>query len=157
MVLFASFGLFCLNIVRYGIAEWLPYLLASEVTSGDFFPLWKILAFPIGGAIGAIAFTRISDRYLNRKRIPVISAAFMMLALSLYVYTLIPPLDWVVGGPLLILIGALTFGPHVLLVSTIPMEFATRKAASSATGFIDVCRICSDEKIIVFLWILIQR
>ncbi len=37
----------------------------------------------------------------------------------------------------MILIGFLTFGPHVLLVSTIPMEFATRKAASSATGFID--------------------
>lgn len=137
MVLFAAFGLFCLNIVRYGIAEWLPYLLASEVTSGDFFPLWKTLAFPIGGTIGAIAFTRISDRYLGRKRIPVISIAFMLLAVSLYAYTLIPPLDWVVGGPLLILIGVLTFGPHVLLVSTIPMEFATRKAASSATGFID--------------------
>ena len=36
-----------------------------------------------------------------------------------------------------ILIGILNFAPHALLVSTIPMEFATRKAASAATGFID--------------------
>ena len=136
-VLFASFGLFCLNIIRYGITEWLPYLLAVEVTTGDFFPLWKTLAFPIGGTIGAIVVTWASDRYLGRKRMPLISISFLILALSIYLYTLLPPLDWAVGAPLLIIIGFLTFGPHVLLVSTIPMEFGTRKAASSATGFID--------------------
>ena len=53
------------------------------------------------------------------------------------VYAFLPPLDWIIGAPLLIIIGFLTFGPHVLLVSTIPMEFGSRKAASSATGFID--------------------
>ena len=62
---------------------------------------------------------------------------FLLLALSIYLYSIIPPLDWAFGVPLLVLIGFLTFGPHVLLVSTIPMEFGTRKAASSATGFID--------------------
>jgi len=55
----------------------------------------------------------------------------------LLVYLLIPPLDWFLGAPMLVLIGFLVFGPHVLLVSTIPMEFGTRKAASTATGFID--------------------
>jgi OPA family sugar phosphate sensor protein UhpC-like MFS transporter len=136
-VWFASFGLFCLNIVRYGITEWLPYLLASEVTTGDFFPLWKTIAFPIGGTIGAITCTWFSDEYLGRRRMPIISALFIGLAASLVAYALLPPLDWLIGGPLLIIIGFLTFGPHVLLVSTIPMEFGTRKAASTATGFID--------------------
>jgi OPA family glycerol-3-phosphate transporter-like MFS transporter len=136
-VLFAAFGLFCLNIIRYGIAEWLPYILHSEVTSGDFFPLWKTIAFPLGGIIGALFCTWFSDKFLGKRRIPIICAFFLMLALSLFVYTLIPPLNWIIGAPLLVLIGFFTFGPHVLLVSTIPMEFATRKAASSATGFID--------------------
>ncbi|MFX1255626.1 MAG: MFS transporter [Promethearchaeota archaeon] len=136
-VWFASFGLFCLNIVRYGITEWLPYLLAIEVTTGDFFPLWKTIAFPIGGTIGAITCAWISDRYLERRRMPIISVLFLALAASIFIYSVLPPLDWVVGLPLLIVIGFLTFGPHVLLVSTIPMEFGTRKAASSATGFID--------------------
>ncbi len=136
-VLFASFGLFCLNIVRYGITEWLPYLLATEVTTEDFFPLWKTLAFPIGGIVGAIACTYISDRYLKRRRMPIISTLFIILALSILLYSFLPPLDWLLGAPMLIIIGFLTFGPHVLLVSTIPMEFGTRKAASTATGFID--------------------
>ena len=136
-VLFASFGLFCLNIVRYGITEWLPYILHSEVISGDFFPLWKTIAFPIGGIFGALFCTWFSDKFLGRKRIPIICAFFFMLTLSLIVYALIPPLNWVIGAPLLILIGFFTFAPHVLLVATIPMEFGTRKAASSAAGFID--------------------
>lgn len=136
-VWFASFGLFCLNIIRYGITEWLPYLLATEVTTGDFFPLWKTIAFPIGGTIGAITAAWFSDKYLKKRRMPIISALFIALAISLVLYAFLPPLDWLIGAPLLIIIGFLTFGPHVLLVSTVPMEFGTRKAASTATGFID--------------------
>ena len=52
-------------------------------------------------------------------------------------YTLLPALDIIFGIPVLIVIGILNFAPHALLVSTIPMEFSTRKAASAATGFID--------------------
>ncbi|MFX0185813.1 MAG: hypothetical protein ACFE95_22235, partial [Candidatus Hodarchaeota archaeon] len=91
----------------------------------------------IGGTIGAITCTWFSDKFLDRRRMPLISALFIGLAASLVAYALLPPLDWLVGGPLLIVIGFLTFGPHVMLVSTIPMEFGTRKAASTATGFID--------------------
>ena len=136
-VLFASFGLFCLNIVRYGITEWLPYIIAEGVAGSDFFPLWKTIAFPIGGTIGALTCAWFSDKYLDKRRMPLISALFFCLAASLTVYMFLPPLDWLIGAPLLIVIGFLTFGPHVLLVSTIPMEFGTRKAASTATGFID--------------------
>ena len=136
-VLFASFGLFCLNIVRYGITEWLPYIIVEEVTGSDFFALWKTIAFPIGGTIGAITCAWFSDKYLDKRRMPLISALFICLAASLTVYMFLPPLDWLIGAPLLVVIGFLTFGPHVLLVSTIPMEFGTRKAASTATGFID--------------------
>lgn len=50
-----------------------------------------------------------------------------------------PPLDLIFGIPILMLIGILNFAPHALLVSTIPMEFSTRKATSAATGFIDGC------------------
>ncbi len=35
-------------------------------------------------------------------------------------------------------IGFFLFVPHVLMVATIPMDFATRKAAASAAGFIDM-------------------
>ena len=68
---------------------------------------------------------------------PVICVFFILLSVILLIYTLLPPLDIVFGIPVLILIGLLNFAPHALLVSTIPMEFGTRKAASAATGFID--------------------
>ncbi|MHA1979357.1 MAG: MFS transporter [Candidatus Hodarchaeales archaeon] len=136
-VWFASIGLFFLNMVRYGVTEWLPYLIQSEITGTNLFGLWKTLAFPIGGIAGALVCAWISDKYLKKRRMPMISMLFFALTGALIIYTFLPPLDWLIGAPMLVVIGFLTFGPHVLLVSTIPMEFGTRKAASTATGFID--------------------
>ena len=34
-------------------------------------------------------------------------------------------------------IGFMTYGPHVLIVAGAPIDYGTRKAASSATGFSD--------------------
>jgi sugar phosphate permease len=136
-VLFASFGLFCLNMVRYGLTDWLPYLLSPEVTGASVFGVWKSIFYPIGGLIGVLLGAWISDKFVGKRRIPVICAFFAILSLVLLIYTLLPPLDLVFGIPVLVLIGILNFAPHALLVSTIPMEFGTRKAASAATGFID--------------------
>ncbi|NVM36397.1 MAG: MFS transporter [Candidatus Lokiarchaeota archaeon] len=136
-VLFASFGLFCLNMVRYGLTDWLPYLLSPEITGAGYFPVWKSIFYPIGGTIGVLIGAWISDRFAGKRRIPVVCAFFFALALTLLIYTFLPPLDIIFGIPVLILIGLLNFAPHALLVSTIPMEFGTRKAASAATGFID--------------------
>ncbi|MFX1345689.1 MAG: MFS transporter [Promethearchaeota archaeon] len=136
-VLFASFGLFCLNMVRYGLTNWLPTLLSEEITSADKFAVWKAIFYPIGGSIGVLVGAWISDKFVDKRRIPVICSFFILLSITLLIYTLLPPLDMVFGIPVLVLIGILNFAPHALLVSTIPMEFGTRKAASAATGFID--------------------
>ena len=136
-VLFASFGLFCLNMVRYGLTDWLPYLLSPEITGADYFGTWKSIFYPIGGTIGVLVVAWISDKFTGKKRMPVICILFIALSFTLFIYTLLPPLDVVFGIPVLLLIGFLNFGPHALLVATIPMEFGTRKAASAATGFID--------------------
>ncbi|MFX0028190.1 MAG: MFS transporter [Candidatus Hermodarchaeota archaeon] len=133
-VIFASFGLFCLNMVRYGLTTWLPLII---VTQGKYFAIWKTIFYPIGGTIGVLVGAWVSDKFMGKRRMPVICALFILLGMTLFVYTLLPPLDVVFGIPVLLLIGFLNFGPHALLVSTIPMEFGTRKAASAATGFID--------------------
>jgi sugar phosphate permease len=44
---------------------------------------------------------------------------------------------WVAGLFVLMAIGFFTYGPHVTMVATCPMDFGTRKAAASAAGFID--------------------
>ena len=49
----------------------------------------------------------------------------------------IPAENWILSFSCLLLIGFMTFGPHVLIVGIAPMDFATRKVASSATGFVD--------------------
>jgi sugar phosphate permease len=54
------------------------------------------------------------------------------------VYRFVVPVEqWLLGLIVLASIGFVVFGAHVLLVAAAPMDFGTRKAAASATGFID--------------------
>lgn len=59
------------------------------------------------------------------------------LAIFAWLYPIIPPGNWVLSLFCLLVIGFMTYGPHVLMVGTVAMDFGTRKAASSAAGFID--------------------
>jgi sugar phosphate permease len=44
---------------------------------------------------------------------------------------------WIWSLLCLIAIGFTIYGPHVMICATIPMDYASRKAAASAAGFID--------------------
>ena len=61
----------------------------------------------------------------------------ILLAVSCYLYRLVPAESWAASLSILLAIGFLTFGPHVLIVAALPADLVTRKAASSVTGFID--------------------
>ena len=61
----------------------------------------------------------------------------VLLALFCYLYRIVPGANWVPSLILLLVIGFLTFGPHVIIVGAIPAELGTRKAASSVTGFVN--------------------
>ncbi len=49
----------------------------------------------------------------------------------------VPGSNWIISLILLLVIGFLTFGPHILIVGALPAELGSRKAASSVTGFVD--------------------
>jgi len=61
----------------------------------------------------------------------------VLLEISAWLFPRIPAGRWVLGLVCLLVVGFMTYGPHVLMVGTVPMDFGTRKAASSATRFID--------------------
>lgn len=61
----------------------------------------------------------------------------LFLALFSWFYPQIPAGKWLLGLICLAVIGFMTYGPHVLIVTSMPMDFGTRKAAATATGFID--------------------
>jgi OPA family glycerol-3-phosphate transporter-like MFS transporter len=98
---------------------------------------YKAIAFPVAGGLGAIFAGWASDRIFQNRRAPVAFIMLVLLAISCYFYRIIPGDNWVVSLIILLFIGFFTFGPHILLVAAMPADFGSRKAASSATGFID--------------------
>ena len=134
---FAAFGLFGLNIVRYGFMSWAPTFMFEEQGATISLAAYKAIAFPIAGALGAIFAGWASDKIFGNRRTPVVFLMLILLAIFCYLYRIIPGDNWVVSLIILLFIGFFTFGPHVLIVAAIPADLGSRKAASSATGFID--------------------
>ena len=134
---FTAFGLFGLNIVRYGFMSWAPTFMFEEQGATISLAAYKAIAFPVAGGLGAIFAGWASDRIFKHRRAPVAFMMLVLLAISCYVYRIIPGDNWVVSLIILLLVGFFTFGPHILMVAAIPADLGSRKAASSATGFID--------------------
>ena len=134
---FAAFGLFGLNIVRYGFMSWAPTFMFEEQGATISIAAYKAIAFPVAGGLGAIFAGWASDKIFKNRRAPVAFIMLVLLAISCYLYRIVPGDNWVISLIILLFIGFFTFGPHVLMVAAIPADFGSRKAASSVTGFID--------------------
>jgi len=134
---FTAFGLFGLNIVRYGFMSWAPTYMFEEQEATISMAAYKAIAFPVAGGLGAILAGWASDKLFQNRRAPV--AFFMLIALAVfcYLYRIVPGDNWVISLVILLLIGFFTFGPHILIVAALPADLGSRKAASSVTGFID--------------------
>lgn len=133
----AAFTLFFLNIVRYGFMTWAPTFLFEEQAAEISTAAYRAVAFPLAGCFGAIFAGWYSDKYLKSRRGPIAAIMLFSLAIFCSLFYITRNLHWAIGFVFLLCIGFMTFGPHVLVVGAMPMDFGSRKAASSATGFID--------------------
>ena len=136
-VWFAGFALFGLNIVRYGFMSWAPTYMFEEQGAEISLAAYKAIAFPVAGGLGAIFAGWASDHIFKHRRAPIAFIMLILLALSCYLYRIVPGANWIISLVILLFIGFFTFGPHVLLVAALPADLGSRKAASSVTGFID--------------------
>jgi len=133
-----GFGLFFVNIVRYGFLTWAPTYLFETQKAGIDKAAYSSLIFPIAGAVGAIFAGWATDRWFQSRRAPVAGIFLFMTGIAAWGYRAIDlENQWFLGLITLAAIGFFVFGAHVLIVAAAPMDFGTRKAAASATGFID--------------------
>ena len=101
------------------------------------FNSYKAIAFPVAGGLGAIFAGWASDRLFKNRRAPVAFIMLIFLAVFCYLFRIISNDNWMASLAILLVIGFMTFGPHILMVAALPSDLGTRKAASSVTGFID--------------------
>lgn len=133
-----GWGLFFVNIVRYGFLTWAPTYLFETQKAGIDKAAYSSVIFPIAGALGAVFAGWATDRWFQSRRSPVASISLLLAGGLAWAYRFAVPVDrWFLGLITLAAIGFAVYGAHVLIVAAAPMDFGTRKAAASATGFID--------------------
>lgn len=128
-IVVSGMSLCLLNMVRYGIITWMPtFLYEVEKLSIGKVGL-KIFLIPVFGVIGTLYYNKSK---MNRDILTIIYMAGLALLFVIFPY--VSPLWTTV---LLLLSGALIYGPHVFLVSTMPSRFVDKEIVASSTGFID--------------------
>ena len=133
-----GWGLFFVNIVRYGFLTWAPTYLFETQKAGIDKAAYSSVIFPIAGALGAVFAGWATDRWFQSRRSPVAGISLVLAGGLAWAYRFVVPVDqWLLGLITLAAIGFFVFGAHVLIVAAAPMDFGTRKAAAAATGFID--------------------
>ena len=130
-----GFGLFFLNIVRYGFLSWAPTYMFEVQKASISTAAFKAIVFPLAGSVGAFFAGWLSDKYFGSRRAPISTIMLVLLAIFIWLYPQTG--NWILSLIFLMLIGFLTYGPHVMMVGIMPMDLGTRKASSSVTGFID--------------------
>jgi len=131
----AGFGLFGLNIVRYGFLTWAPTYFFEVQGANITLATFKAIIFPVAGALGALTAGWLSDKVFkaNRTLVGLVLSIILAICLLLFLFTS----SWILGLVLLAVIGFCTFGPHMLLVTELPMLFGTDMNTASVCGFID--------------------
>jgi sugar phosphate permease len=132
-----ALGLFCLNIVRYGFMGWAPTYLFEVQNAVISSAAYKAMIIPLAGCLGALYASLIAERIFKHNKAPIASIMLFLLAIVCFIYPKIPVGHWILSLVVLALIGFFTYGPHVLMVTALPMDYGNRKMAASATGFID--------------------
>lgn len=132
-----ALALFFLNIVRYGFISWAPTYMFEAQKAAISTAAYKAVALPLAGSLGAFCAGWLTDKYFQSRRAPVAVATLFSLGIFAWLYPQIPAESWVLSLLCLLVIGFMTYGPHVLIVGIMPMDLGTRKTSSSVTGFVD--------------------
>lgn len=133
----ASLCLFGLNIVRYGFLDWAPTYFFQVQKAAISVAAYKTLIFPLAGAVGALSSGWLSEKVFRRRKALIAAIMLLVLAVAIWSFYQIPVGNWILSLIVLAIIGFLTFGPHMMIVTILPMDLGTKERASSVAGFID--------------------
>ncbi|MBN1444694.1 MAG: MFS transporter [Candidatus Omnitrophica bacterium] len=125
-----------LGITAYGFLYWIPSYLYKERSMSLSAASFNALCFPLAGALGAIAAGWASDRFFRSKRKPV---TLIMISCAVFLTFLFPYLSAagrIMIIPVLLLLGFMVDGPHILFGMTFAIDYGKERAAAIA-GFVN--------------------
>jgi sugar phosphate permease len=120
-------------VVRIGILDWAPTFLTETKQSSLGSSGLKVAGFEIAGILGALLAGWMSDTVFRGRRGPA-NVLFMIgvVACMIVLWKTPPGHPWM-DAATLVAVGFLVYGPQ-MLVGVAAADFASKKAASTATG-----------------------
>jgi OPA family sugar phosphate sensor protein UhpC-like MFS transporter len=95
--------------------------------------------FEIAGALGILVAGYASDKLFNSRRMPYSAICLFLVAMVLFSFDTIvsSTRSSLALGLLLCALGFLLYGPEALISATAPLDFGTKKGASTASGMVN--------------------
>jgi OPA family glycerol-3-phosphate transporter-like MFS transporter len=136
MVWFLAVIYFLIKPTRYLLLFWSPVYINERLgtdtaTSGMLSSMFD-LAGPIGTLVGGV----VSDRFFTARRMPICVIALFLLAFLMMAFPFLPLTRAAVGVGMF-LMGFLIFIPDSLVSGAATIDFATKRGASTANGFVN--------------------
>lgn len=120
-------------IVRIGVLDWAPTFLVEAKNSTIAGAGLKTAGFEISGIVGALFAGWLSDKIFKGRRGPVNVIFMLITTIFMIVFWLIPGGHPYLDAALLFAVGFVIYGPQ-MLVGVAAADFASKKAAATATG-----------------------
>jgi len=126
-----------LQFVRSGLSLWAPSYLFERYDLSLDSASYGAAVIPLGGIVGSMISGWLSDRMRRYGRALTMSILILSLSLTLLAFYYAASYSLQVGLILMFLLGLTFYGPHVLMVTVIPMEHEESHGGAGVAGFID--------------------
>lgn len=128
-----SLANFFVYFVRIGVLDWAPTFLVETKGSGLATAGFQVAGFELSGIFGALAAGWLSDKIFKGRRGPANVLFMAVLIFFLFYFWKVPAGHYWLDALALTAVGFLIYGPQ-MLVGVAAADFASKKAAATATG-----------------------
>lgn len=138
-VLFLSLIYSLIKPTRYLILLWGPVYINERLGTGMAMSGAISVLFEIAGALAILVAGYVSDKLFHSRRMPYSAICLFLVAMILFSFDTIvsSTRSSLVLGLLLCALGFLLYGPEALISATAPLDFGTKKGASTASGLVN--------------------
>jgi len=138
MVLRLGAVYFFLKPTRYAILLWGPLFVTEKLGTGIGDSALISALFEAAGPLGVLFAGYASDKLFGARRMPICVIFLLLLSAIMFSSEILTNARsiWMMGT-LLFAIGFLLFGPDSIVVATSPVDFGTKKGASTAVGLVN--------------------
>lgn len=128
---------FSVKLVRYVLLFWLPLYMTQRLSYGADEAGYTSSVFELAGFGGVLLAGYLSDRWMGGRRFPVGALLMFGLSMACFLHPALSSSGRLANIIGIAVIGALTFGPDVLMAGAGTVDVVRKEVAATAAGFVN--------------------